>query len=108
VQGASSSFRASIPNIPAFTWRIAPAIKIGNWALVPALTLKSSYKVLTPTLGTPNSGAIVDLSAKVSYALSHRFNLNLDLYNLANNKAYMYFGYRQRGAMAVFGLTFKF
>jgi hypothetical protein len=108
LQGASSSFKASVPNIPAVVWRVAPALRLKNWVILPSLVLKSSYDVLTPKLGTVKSGTVADVAAKVSYNLSHRLNLNLDLYNLANNKALLYYGYRQRGAMVVLGGTFKF
>lgn len=107
-QNASSSFKPGVPNVPAVTWRLAPAFRIQNFTLVPTLVVKSSYDLLTPDLKTTKSGAMYDLAAKLSYNLSHRINLNLDLYNLANNKPYLYYGYRQRGALVVLGGTLKF
>jgi hypothetical protein len=108
LQNVSSSFFAKIPNVPAFTWRLAPAFRFDKLTLVPSLIVKSSYYVWTTNLQTEESGAVYDLAAKVSYNMSHRLNLNLDAYNLANNKAYMYYGYRQRGLLVVLGGTFKF
>jgi hypothetical protein len=97
-----------VPNIPAVTWRLAPAFKFQNLVVVPTLIIRSSYNLLTPTLGTVKSGAFYDIATKVSYNLSHRLNMNLDAYNLANNKSFLYYGYRQRGVLVVLGGTFKF
>ena len=107
-QGVSSSFIAKVPNIPAVTWRLAPAFMFQNLMVVPTLIVRSSYNLLTPTLGTVKSGAFYDIATKVSYNLSHRLNMNLDAYNLANNKSFLYYGYRQRGVLVVLGGTFKF
>jgi|GEM_PF-4492830 len=108
LQGVASSFSSKVPNVPAVTWRFATSLTLKNWVFSPAFVLKSSYNVLTPRLGTANSGAVADLSCRVSYNLSNRLNLNVDVYNILNNKALLYYGYRQRGGFGVVGGTFKF
>ena len=108
VQAANSSFRSEIPNVPLLTWRVAPTFGQGGFSVSPALVVMSSYDLLTPRLTTVKSGIVADLSLKASYLISQRLDVNLDLYNLANNKPYLYYGYRQRGIMAVLGATLKF
>ncbi len=108
IQAANSSFRTEIPNVPLLTWRLAPTFGQGGFSVSPALVVMSSYDLLTPRLTTVKSGIVADLSLKASYVISKRLDVNLDLYNLANNKPYLFYGYRQRGIMAVFGATLKF
>ena len=108
LQSASSSFKPSIPNVPSATWRISPAIRAGGFAFVPSLILRSSYDLLTPELTTVKSGATYDLAAKASYSFSNRISLNVDVYNLANNRPALYYGYYTRGVTVVGGATFKF
>lgn len=57
---------------------------------------------------TTTVDGFLDLNLKSNYAISNRFHVHLNLYNLFNNQYQSYQNYQVQGLQAVGGLSYKF